>query len=84
MLGKVSVLGVELRTPSRYIKIMSDKIRSYPDNSDIFARKMAGRRKLASLSFSEKLALLDNLKERVEPIRQARSRRQKQGLLKQA
>ena len=50
----------------------------YPDISDILARKRRGRRELAALSFGEKLALLDALKERVDPIRRARERRKQQ------
>jgi hypothetical protein len=44
----------------------------YPDISDILARKAAGRRALAQLSYGEKLDLLDALRARVEPIRRAR------------
>ena len=51
--------------------------RLYPDISDILARKAAGRRELAHLSFAEKLALLDALRERVEPIIRARETRQR-------
>jgi len=38
--------------------------RGIPDISDILARKAAGRRQLAALSFGEKLKLLDGLRER--------------------
>ena len=51
------------------------KQRQYPDNSAIFARKAAARRERAALSFSEKLAAVDALKERVKPIVQARELR---------
>ena len=44
----------------------------YPDISDLIARKASGRRQRAALSFAEKLAALDALKERVEPLVQAR------------
>lgn len=54
---------------------MTAKPPSYPDNSDILARKAAGRRKLAALSFGEKLAILDRMQERVEPLRRARELR---------
>ena len=43
--------------------------------SDILARKSAGRRQRAALSFAEKLDILDALKARVEPIIQARELR---------
>ncbi|HEY4113466.1 MAG TPA: hypothetical protein VGM17_05335 [Rhizomicrobium sp.] len=49
----------------------------YPDNSEIFARKAEGRRQLAALSFAEKLAMLDRLRERVQPIVRAREERKK-------
>ena len=48
---------------------------AYPDISDILARKAAGRRKLAALSFAEKLDILDALRERTEPLRRAREAR---------
>ena len=47
----------------------------YPDNSEIFARKAEGRRELARLSFGEKLAMLDRMRERVQPIVRAREAR---------
>jgi hypothetical protein len=49
----------------------------YPDISVILAQKASGRRQRAGLSFAEKLAALDALKERVEPIVQARKARRK-------
>jgi hypothetical protein len=45
----------------------------YPNISDILARKASGRRQLAALSFAEKLFILDALKERFQPIVQARA-----------
>ncbi len=50
----------------------------YPDISDILAGKAAGRRQRAALSFAEKLAALDALKERVQPIVRARQQRKTQ------
>lgn len=44
----------------------------YPDTSDILARKAAGRRELARRSFAEKIAMVEALRERVEPLRRAR------------
>ena len=44
----------------------------YPDTSDIIARKAAGRRVAARRSFSEKIAIVEALRARVEPLRQAR------------
>lgn len=49
--------------------------KEYPDISDILALKSSGRRQRAALSFAEKLAILDALKERIRPfaaVRQAR------------
>jgi hypothetical protein len=52
----------------------------YPDISEILAHKAAGRRQRAALSFAEKLVVLDSLKQRVEPIVQARNFRSKKKL----
>ena len=49
--------------------------RAYPDISDILARKAEGRRTLASRSFGEKLEMLEALRDRVEPIREARRKK---------
>jgi hypothetical protein len=51
---------------------MRHQLREYPDISDILAKKAAGRRRMAALSFAQKLAILDALKERVRPIAEAR------------
>ena len=50
----------------------------YPDISDIITQKAAGRRQRAAISFAEKLVILDELKERVQPIIQARMIRRQQ------
>jgi len=57
---------------------MKDLSRQYPDISDILARKAKGRRQLAALSYGEKLAILDSLRKRAEPIRRAREIRRQQ------
>jgi hypothetical protein len=44
----------------------------YPDRSDILARKAEGRRAASRRSFGEKIALVEALRERVEPLRKAR------------
>jgi hypothetical protein len=44
----------------------------YPDISDILVRKAAGRRARAQLSFAEKIAMIEALRARVEPLKQAR------------
>jgi hypothetical protein len=49
--------------------------RFYPDNSEIFARKAEGRKSSARMSFSEKLAALDELRSRVAPIERSRELR---------
>jgi len=54
---------------------MHDDAQTYPDNSDIHARKAEGRRQRAKLSFAEKLAAVDELRARIEPIVRAREAR---------
>lgn len=49
--------------------------RTYPDISDVLARKAEGRRELASRSFGEKIEMLEAMRVRVEPFRKARERR---------
>ena len=56
---------------------MKTRPTAYPDISDILARKAAGRRRLAALSFGEKLDLLDEMRERVQPMRAARESRRR-------
>ncbi|MDZ4760298.1 MAG: hypothetical protein SGJ21_04435 [Alphaproteobacteria bacterium] len=46
--------------------------RSYPDISDILARKAEGRREQARASFAEKLAVLDRLRTLADSAKQAR------------
>jgi hypothetical protein len=57
---------------------MSDDKTVYPDISDILARKERGRRDLASLSFDEKLKILEEMREHLEPMRRAREARLEQ------
>jgi hypothetical protein len=56
---------------------MSDKGKHYPDISDILAQKAEWRRRRASLSFAEKLVIMDELRERVRPVAQAREARRR-------
>jgi hypothetical protein len=56
---------------------MTNKPKTYPDTSAIFARKEEGRRQRAALSFAEKLVALDELKERTAPIIRAREERKR-------
>jgi hypothetical protein len=55
---------------------MTDPRARYPDISDILARKAAGRLHNASLTFSEKLGILDALRERAAPFTRARKGRE--------
>jgi hypothetical protein len=60
-------------------ELMTKPPRDYPDNSDIYARKAEGRRhRASSLTFAEKLAAVDELRARVEPIVRAREERKRQ------
>jgi len=52
-------------------------MKEWPDNSEIFARKLAGRRQRAALSFAEKLDALDALRARLRPLVQAREARKR-------
>jgi len=45
----------------------------FPDISDILARKAEGRREIARRSFGEKIAMMEALRERLEPFKRARS-----------
>lgn len=56
---------------------MKDRQKQYPDNSAIFAQKAEWRRERAGATFAEKLAALDALRERVEPIVRAREQRKR-------
>jgi hypothetical protein len=51
------------------------RAQQYPDITEILAQKARGRRERASLSFAEKLAILDKLREDVAPIVRARQAR---------
>ena len=57
---------------------MTDQRPKYPDISDILAQKALWRQQRAALSFREKLDALDALRERVQPIIQARKIREEQ------
>ena len=41
----------------------------YPDRSDIIARKKQGRREAARRSLGEKIAIVEAMRERLEPLR---------------
>ncbi len=48
----------------------------YPDISDILARKAEGRRDAARRSFGEKIAWVEEMRERLAPLKRAREERQ--------
>jgi len=50
---------------------------AYPDISDVLERKKRGRERLAALSFSEKVRILEAMRERDAMIRRAREARLK-------
>lgn len=54
---------------------MSSRQKHYPDNTQIFTLKAEGRRQRAAATFAEKLAAMDDLRARVEPIARARDQR---------
>jgi hypothetical protein len=47
----------------------------YPDISDILARKAEGRRDAARRSFGEKIAWVEQMRERLAPLKRAREER---------
>jgi hypothetical protein len=47
----------------------------YPDVSDILARKAEGRREAAKRSFGEKIAWVEQMRERLAPLKRAREER---------
>lgn len=46
----------------------------YPDVSDIFMQKAEARKERANLSFAEKIAIIEAMRERVAPFKRARER----------
>jgi hypothetical protein len=54
---------------------MNDDRKVFPDISDILARKAEGRRENARKSFGEKIAMMEALRERLEPLKRAREAR---------
>jgi hypothetical protein len=49
---------------------------AYPDISDILQRKAEAREENATLSFGEKIARLEALRERLAPFKRAREERE--------
>jgi hypothetical protein len=59
-----------------YKPFMKDaETRVYPDISEVLARKTEGRRQLSQLSFGQKIALVEALRERLAPLKRAREQR---------
>ena len=56
---------------------MTSQSAVYPDISDVLERKKRGRERLAALSFSEKIRILEAMRERDSMIRRAREARLK-------
>jgi hypothetical protein len=57
---------------------------SYPDISDILARKAEGRRDIAGRSFGEKVAMVERMRERLAPLKRAREQRTDTQMVQQA
>jgi hypothetical protein len=55
---------------------MKDEKAAFPDISDILASKAEGRREIARRSFGEKIAMMEALRERLEPFKRLREARQ--------
>ena len=49
--------------------------KSYPDISDILARKAQGKREASKRSFAEKIAMVESLNERLAPLKASREAR---------
>jgi len=58
------------------MKAMKPTSPIYPDISDILARKAEGRRDAARRSFGEKIAWVEEMRERLAPLKRAREERQ--------
>ena len=52
-----------------------DSATNYPDVPDILKRKAEGRRKIARRSFGEKIAMVEEMRERLAPLKRAREER---------
>jgi hypothetical protein len=57
---------------------------TYPDITDILARKAEGRREISRRSFGEKIAMMEELRERLAPLKKAREERTAKGRPKAA
>lgn len=48
----------------------------YPDISDILRRKAEGRKEIAARSFGQKIAMVEAMRERLEPLKRLREKRE--------
>jgi hypothetical protein len=51
---------------------MSHSRKSYPNVSDILARKAQARREIARRPYSEKIDMVERMRERIAPLKRAR------------
>ena len=58
---------------------MTELRNSYPDISDILAQKARRRTALSKLSFAEKIAMVEEMRERFAPLRRQRRKRLAEG-----
>jgi len=56
---------------------VSHSRKSYPNVSDILARKAQARREIACRPYGEKIDMVERMRERVAPLKKAREARQK-------
>jgi hypothetical protein len=52
---------------------MSHSRKSYPDVSDILARKAQARREIARRPYSDKFDMVERMRERIAPLKRARA-----------
>jgi hypothetical protein len=71
-----SLLATRHSPIARKLEKMSDDREIFPDVSDILTCKAEGRREIARRSLGEKIAMMEALRERLEPFKRAREARQ--------
>jgi hypothetical protein len=69
-----SLLTIRHSLIAPVIKMSNDRT-NFPDISDILARKAEGRREIARRTLGEKIAMMEALRERAEPMKRAREAR---------
>ena len=52
--------------------------RVYPDISDILQRKAEGRREIAARTLGDKIAMVEAMRERMEPLKRLREARERE------